>query len=144
MIPLIKDKKVSEYTSAYSSTLWLFENVEKQEYLSHLEDIKAKGYKEAYKTDIEDNLTSVFENGENLIISSFYPCDNTVRTVLENNKKLVKNVISEETSKMVRYALESVVANGTGGNAYIENYRVGGKTGTAQIYENGKYLRKNA
>ena len=88
MIPLIKDKKVSEYTSAYSSTLWLFENVEKQEYLSHLEDIKAKGYKEAYKTDIEDNLTSVLENGENLIISSFYPCDNTVRTVLENNKNL--------------------------------------------------------
>ena len=59
MIPLIKDKKVSEYTSAYSSTLWLFENVEKQEYLSHLEEIEANGYKEAYKTDIEDNYKIV-------------------------------------------------------------------------------------
>ncbi len=52
-------------------------------------------------------------------------------------------VISEETSSLVRYALESVVANGSGKNAYIENYRVGGKTGTAQKVENGKYLDGN-
>lgn len=54
-------------------------------------------------------------------------------------KKLKRKVISEETSKLVRYTLESVVANGTGKNAYIENYRVGGKTGTAQKVENGHY-----
>lgn len=52
-------------------------------------------------------------------------------------------VISEETSKMVRYALESVVANGSGKNAYIENYRVGGKTGTAQKVQNGAYMVGN-
>ena len=52
-------------------------------------------------------------------------------------------VISEETSKMVRYALESVVANGSGKNAYIENYRVGGKTGTAQKVNNGVYMVGN-
>lgn len=52
-------------------------------------------------------------------------------------------VISEETSSLVRYALESVVANGSGKNAYIENYRVGGKTGTAQKVENGSYLDGN-
>ena len=52
-------------------------------------------------------------------------------------------VISEETSKMVRYALESVVANGSGKNAYIENYRVGGKTGTAQKVQNGTYMVGN-
>lgn len=55
----------------------------------------------------------------------------------------VRQVISKETSELVRYALESVVANGSGKNAYIENYRVGGKTGTAQKVQDGKYLDGN-
>lgn len=67
----------------------------------------------------------------------------TNSVILENEKQLVRQVISEETSSMVRYALESVVANGTGGNAYIENYRVGGKTGTAQKVQNGVYMQGN-
>lgn len=55
-----------------------------------------------------------------------------------------KNIITENTSKLVRYALESVVANGSGRNAYIENYRVGGKTGTAQkVGEKGTYMSGN-
>ncbi|MBE6140360.1 MAG: PASTA domain-containing protein [Firmicutes bacterium] len=62
---------------------------------------------------------------------------NTLIKKVEPN--LERRVISEETSKLVRFALESVVANGTGKNAYIENYRVGGKTGTAQTVENGVY-----
>ena len=99
MIPLIKNKTVSEYDSAYSSKLWLFENVEKEEYLSHLEDIKSKGYKEVYKTDIEDNLTTVFENGEALVFSSYYPCDKTVRTVLENNKNLPEYKMRENIER---------------------------------------------
>lgn len=57
--------------------------------------------------------------------------------------EMTREVISEETSSLVRYALESVVANGSGKNAYIENYRVGGKTGTAQKVENGSYLDGN-
>lgn len=52
---------------------------------------------------------------------------------------LVRQVISEQTSAIVREALESVVAKGTGGNAFIDGYRVGGKTGTAQKVINGKY-----
>ncbi|WP_232698379.1 stage V sporulation protein D [Brevibacillus daliensis] len=52
----------------------------------------------------------------------------------------IRKVISEETSKKVRESLESVVARGTGHNAYIEGYRVGGKTGTAQKSVNGRYL----
>ncbi|WEK52988.1 MAG: stage V sporulation protein D [Candidatus Cohnella colombiensis] len=57
----------------------------------------------------------------------------------ETQPQLVRQVISEETSKKVREALESVVAQGTGRNAFLEGYRVGGKTGTAQMVVNGRY-----
>jgi stage V sporulation protein D (sporulation-specific penicillin-binding protein) len=60
--------------------------------------------------------------------------------VNEIQPQLVRQVISEETSRQVREALESVVAKGTGRNAYIDGFRVGGKTGTAQKAVNGKYL----
>lgn len=63
--------------------------------------------------------------------------------IFENERNEIRQVISKETSDLVKYALESVVANGTGRNAYIENYRVGGKTGTAQKVENGHYLVGN-
>ncbi|OES43697.1 stage V sporulation protein D [Domibacillus iocasae] len=57
--------------------------------------------------------------------------------------KKVRQVISEETSKEVRRALESVVAKGTGRNAFVDGYRVGGKTGTAQKAKDGRYLENN-
>ena len=69
------------------------------------------------------------------------PETNTI--IEEKEPKLVRQVISEETSKLVRYALETVVNSGTGKNAYVENYRIGGKTGTAQKVENGKYMVGN-
>lgn len=63
----------------------------------------------------------------------------TGEVVQEIEPELVRQVISEETSKEVRLALESVVAKGTGRNAFIDGYRVGGKTGTAQKIINGRY-----
>ena len=85
-------------------------------------------------------------NGGNLytpyIVRSISESETNEMIVL-NKPKLVRQVISEETSNLVRYALESVVANGTGKNAYIENYRVGGKTGTAQKVSNGRYMVGN-
>ena len=68
---------------------------------------------------------------------------NTNVIINENNKSLVRKVISSETSSIMRRALESVVAKGGGRSAYIEGYRIGGKTGTAQKVENGKYLVGN-
>ncbi|MBC8078863.1 MAG: PASTA domain-containing protein, partial [Gorillibacterium sp.] len=50
-----------------------------------------------------------------------------------------KQVITAETSKLVREALESVVAKGSGKKAFLDGYRVGGKTGTAQKVVNGRY-----
>ena len=60
--------------------------------------------------------------------------------LLENEPIMIRRVISEETSKIVSSSLESVVARGTGRTAFISGFRVGGKTGTAQIAKNGVYL----
>ena len=67
----------------------------------------------------------------------------TGEIIQENKSEVIRQIISEETSLKVREALESVVALGTGRNAYIENYRVGGKTGTAQKVNNGIYMVGN-
>lgn len=50
-------------------------------------------------------------------------------------------VVSQECSKIMVEMLESVVKDGGGKKAYIEGYRVCGKTGTAQKYENGSIAR---
>lgn len=72
------------------------------------------------------------------IVKNFLePETNSIIKKVEPNA--IKSVISSKTSELVRYALESVVAKGSGHNAYIENYRIGGKTGTAQTVENGVY-----
>ncbi len=47
-------------------------------------------------------------------------------------------VLSERASKILSSYLEGVVRDGSGKQAYIEGARVGGKTGTAQIYKDGK------
>lgn len=71
--------------------------------------------------------------------------DDTGIIIEEFNPKLKKEgVVTKETSDLVKYVLESVVANGSGHNAYIEGYRVGGKTGTAQkVGPDGRYMVGN-
>jgi stage V sporulation protein D (sporulation-specific penicillin-binding protein) len=61
--------------------------------------------------------------------------------LLSKERSTIRRVISIETSEKIKYALESVVARGTARGAYIDGYRVGGKTGTAQIAENGGYAK---
>ncbi|MCQ6273997.1 stage V sporulation protein D [Bacillus sp. V3B] len=67
----------------------------------------------------------------------------TGEVVMKKTPVAKRKVISKETSAEIRYALESVVAQGTGGKAFVDGYRVGGKTGTAQKAVNGRYLQNN-
>ena len=72
------------------------------------------------------------ENAEGKIVQRFEP-------------QIVRNVFSPEVSKINRNLMKSVVEKGTGRNAQIPGYKIGGKTGTAQKagnkgYEAGKYF----
>lgn len=52
-------------------------------------------------------------------------------TVSKTETNVLRQVISEETAATVREMMQSVVENGTGKNAYVSGYSVGGKTGTS-------------
>ena len=67
----------------------------------------------------------------------------TGETIMKKSPKPKRKVISKETSKEIREALETVVAKGSGKGAFVDGYRVGGKTGTAQKAQNGRYLENN-
>ncbi len=54
--------------------------------------------------------------------------------------EIVRSVISKETSKTMREILEGVVTYGGGARAYVKGYRVGGKTGTSETTEKGRYI----
>ena len=59
------------------------------------------------------------------------------KTVEEYSPVLKQKPISEQASRQLASMLEGVVKEGSGKKAYIEGYKVGGKTGTAQKYEDG-------
>jgi len=69
------------------------------------------------------------------------PTTNSI--IVDNKSVIVRKTISKETSDIMKYALESVVARGGGRYAYIDGYRIGGKTGTAQKVKEGAYMDNN-
>lgn len=56
--------------------------------------------------------------------------DGTLLELIRQEEK--GRILSEETSKTMRYLLEQVVDGGSGKNAYLEGYRIGGKTATSE------------
>ena len=84
--------------------------------------------------------TAAAVNGGNYytphIVKKIYSSDGY--TEKEVKPTVMRKVISENASKIVASMLEGVVSEGSGKKAVVEGARVGGKTGTAQKYENGR------
>ncbi|MGE5395930.1 MAG: penicillin-binding transpeptidase domain-containing protein, partial [Chitinophagales bacterium] len=77
---------------------------------------------------MKPHLVKEFRDSDGKVIKRFSPTR-------------VRRVMSKETANELSLILESVVSNGTGSNAYVEGYRIAGKTGTAQkIAPGGGYL----
>ena len=65
--------------------------------------------------------------------------DSDGKVVKDYEPVTVRKVLSSKTASEMRSIMEYVVSEGGGGNAKITGYRIGGKTGTANKVENGKY-----
>lgn len=62
-------------------------------------------------------------------------------TVVKNTEPtVVRQVVSQQTSERATKILESVVSEGTGKNAYVAGYRIGGKTGSSETKEKGRTI----
>lgn len=84
---------------------------------------------------------SVFGNGGKLMEPRLVKelQDENGKTVQKFEPKIIRQVISKETADEMKMIMETVVNEGTGTNAKIAGYRIGGKTGTADKIENGVY-----
>ena len=81
-------------------------------------------------------LSAVINGGhlmEPYLVSSVEDADG--RVIRRHDPREIRRVISQETSDLVRGFMEQVVAEGTGKNAAVEGYRIGGKTGSSQTSE---------
>ena len=90
------------------------------------------------------SAVSAVVNGGNLIKPSIVKAytDQNGNIVEKCEPEIVRNVISEETSIQMRGVLEQVVSEGTGKGAYVNGFRIGGKTGTSEKLprNSGKYI----
>lgn len=88
---------------------------------------------------------SAIANGGNLLKPTIIKqiSDSEGNIVKKVEPQVVRKVISEQTAQTVREVLEGVVSEGTGKNAYVSGYRIGGKTGTSQTLQTdseGRYI----
>lgn len=88
-------------------------------------------------------VSATVNGGERMRPTIVKEITNTNGVVKTYEPEVVNRVISEKTSELMREMLESVVAdqNGTGKNAYVRGYRIGGKTGTSEKQPRGSDKR---
>ena len=88
-------------------------------------------------------ISAIANNGQMMkphIIKGLQDKDgNAIKTI---QPEVVRQVVSAATSATIRTALEKVVSEGTGSNAYVSGYRIAGKTGTSEKIPrgSGKYI----
>ncbi len=73
----------------------------------------------------QPQVAARIENAEGDVVETFRP-------------KLLKQIISQETSQIIREQMRTVVESGTGRSAAVPGYDVGGKTGTAEKFPRGQ------
>ncbi len=86
---------------------------------------------------------AVAANGGNLVkpfIVKKYT-DNNGNTIFENKPKVIRKVISKETSDLIKDLFVGIVENGTGKAVKIPNLKIAGKTGTSQQLVDGSYSK---
>ncbi|MDX2191042.1 MAG: penicillin-binding protein [Bacteroidota bacterium] len=75
-----------------------------------------------------------------IIVKNVFKSDKTVQTF--KTKVLNEKICSDQTLEKVKDMMVEVVESGTASNIKNENYKIAGKTGTAQILENKSYVRR--
>ncbi len=88
----------------------------------------------------EINAISSVVNG-GILLKPYYcsKITNSNDVVISQNSKVeIGRVVSNKTSETIKFMFEEVIKKANGVNAFIPGYRVAGKTGTSQKYENGK------
>ena len=126
-----------------SGSIWWNEDVFFDPY--NLSQLAAASFGQTFAITPLQLITAVSAavNGGNLmkpyVVSEVLNPDGT--TAAQHEPERVRQVVSKETSAHVCEILEQVVGNpnGTGKNAYVAGYRIGGKTGTSEdvVYEAG-------
>ena len=119
-----------------SGSIWWSENTFCNE--QNLSQLAAASFGQTFNITPMQLITAISAcvNGGNLMKPYLVQSvtDNEGELISETQPTVVRQVISEQTSATVRSILEQVVGDptqGTGRNAYVAGYRIGGKTGTS-------------
>ena len=109
-------------------------------------DLARMGFGQAIAVSPIQLITAICSvlNGGNLLKPYFIKevTDVNGKMVYHNQPTVLNKTISEDTSAQIREMLEKVVTKSNAINAFIPGYRVSGKTGTSQKYEDGKIVQK--
>jgi len=104
-------------------------------------NIAVSSFGQRFKVTPLQLITAVcgIANGGNMmqphVVSAYTDADGNITQTVEPT--VIRQIVSRNTSERLCNILEQVVSKGTGRNAYVAGYRVGGKTGTSEKFDAG-------